>query len=469
MSATPAQVGELSVAQTAQLKDAIMVRLREIDTYADDSLTEYVMVLLGNRHGPAKIMSELEDFLSPMVVEQFVDWLFKRCQELRTSSVAPKPTASDQQVSTNLSGRQQRLFARALQDATGTRIKSDDREGVSTNERAPGRLQSREARFGHISRSRIRTPSPIHLRSRRKSRSPSPPSARRRHGRVERGATDRSRSPRPVYYKSISSRRESSRNYEPQAGRPRLVDRLGKVVDARELLSSSRTVSRGVFNVDDDLETRMSIGGERRLSASDLSSNENRLVRCSYWPHCKAGDTCEFAHPSEPCKHFPNCKFGDKCVHIHPVIPCKFQGRCQNPQCNYQHSSPAVTVGKSFSTANNPFHPPSAIPCRFFPNCKNTSCPFLHPTTTPCKFAENCLRPACPFFHPANRSLASKALVNAPCRYGKTCSKPDCPFQHSVSSSPQSISGSLASLSNGESAMADIQSIKPDRSVSIAL
>lgn len=458
MPSTPSQVGELTVSQTTLLKDSITTRLREIDAYADDSLTEYVLVLLANRHGPAKIMAELEDFLSPMVVEQFVNWLFKRYDEAKSTS-GPANTAPSGLETNNpmVLGRQQRLFARALQDVTETRMETEEettadvKSSLRHGERAPERIRSREARFGPTTRSR--SPSPMARRHHHRSRSPLPRRARGRGRADGASSSGRSKSPRPIFYQSISSRREESRSYHADDRRSSILDRLGKVKDARQLLSSSRASSRGVFHVDDEVEHRPASGRDQRLSSSALTAtSETKLVRCSYWPHCKAGDACEFAHPSEPCKHFPNCMFGDKCIYIHPVIPCKFQGRCQNPHCNYQHSSPAVASGKSFVIANNPFHPPSAIPCRFYPNCKNASCPFLHPNTTPCKFAENCQRPACPFFHPASRTLASKAFVNAPCRYGKSCSKPDCPFQH-LQPSPMSF---------GEGVMTDKQNTMPD-------
>lgn len=100
---------------------------------------------------------------------------------------------------------------------------------------------------------------------------------------------------------------------------------------------------------------------------------------------------------------------------------------------------------QSFAVANNPFQPPSAILCRFYPNCKNANCPFVHPSQTACKFGESCQRPACPYLHPEGRVLKGKAFVNAPCRYGKGCTKLDCPFQHAPS--PTAVSGASGAVS----------------------
>lgn len=427
MSGAPSTVFGLSVTQTEALRVAVRNKISKIDAYADASLTDYVMVLLANRHGQEKVMSELEDFLSPMLVEEFVQWLFNKCEELSKE----KPAVGERSVlrttseNANIERGGQRLFERALRKVEPSRM--DKFEETKSNEM----LDSRGKRFGATSR---RSRSPRQRGSR--SKSPGRKGQNRRRG---------SRSPAPVvkHYNSLNSR--LGEELESRGGRRHGSRRRGfpeeDVLDARELLSGRRRTpnQRTVRRLD---EARMDISDR-----SPLAVEEMKKTRCSYWPNCKAGDSCPYAHPSEACQHFPNCVFGDKCVNLHPAIPCKFQDRCTNPNCNYQHSSPA-TMGKAFATANNPFIPPSAIPCRFYPNCKNTSCPFLHPSNTACKFGEKCLRPACPFSHPEGRVLACKAFVNAPCRYGKNCAKTDCPFQHITS--PMHLVAEPSSLSSME-------------------
>ncbi|CAG5136412.1 unnamed protein product [Candidula unifasciata] len=134
--------------------------------------------------------------------------------------------------------------------------------------------------------------------------------------------------------------------------------------------------------------------------------------RCKFWPACAAGSSCEYHHPTAHCKTFPNCKFGDRCLFIHPN--CRFDSKCTRPDCPYTHTSrrPAlasathvIAIPKShfvFSTvppkSNFAGHPSSQGICRFFPNCHNMNCVFMHPK--PCKFGLACKSPACPFFHP---------------------------------------------------------------------
>lgn len=146
-------------------------------------------------------------------------------------------------------------------------------------------------------------------------------------------------------------------------------------------------------------------------------------VKCAFFPNCRSGDACPYYHPTRPCVFFPNCSHADRCTFIHPSIPCKYQASCTKPLCNYTHTK---------STA-------SMILCKFYPNCVNANCPFVHPIETPCKFGLACQNASCPFKHPEGRSLTAKAKIFSPCIYGRACAKPGCPYQHpppAESSSP---------------------------------
>uniref|UniRef100_A0A182MQ21 Zinc finger CCCH domain-containing protein 14 n=1 Tax=Anopheles culicifacies TaxID=139723 RepID=A0A182MQ21_9DIPT len=155
------------------------------------------------------------------------------------------------------------------------------------------------------------------------------------------------------------------------------------------------------------------------LSAVALSGAEgktNKLVsggslkeRCKYYPNCRQGDACEFLHPSTPCKAFPSCKFGDKCLYLHPM--CKYDQTCHRLDCNFMHSKSASAATSSGLSA-----PPiasSVVPvqnyksiiakplppvCKFYPNCVNSQCQFLHPKM--CRFGKHCVNKIeCNFYH----------------------------------------------------------------------
>ena len=79
----PAKVADLSTVQNSVLKRAVEKKLYELDSVSDETLADYVMVLLANKHGREKVLNELEDFLGPMVVESFVEWLFAYVEELK--------------------------------------------------------------------------------------------------------------------------------------------------------------------------------------------------------------------------------------------------------------------------------------------------------------------------------------------------------------------------------------------------
>ena len=130
--------------------------------------------------------------------------------------------------------------------------------------------------------------------------------------------------------------------------------------------------------------------------------------RCKFWPACVAGSECEFHHPTTHCKTFPNCKFGDKCLFIHPN--CRFDSKCTKPDCPYTHTSkrPNLSSGAALIAIPKsqapfklmkPYSDSQQTICRFYPNCHNVNCYFVHPK--PCRFGMSCLSPNCPFYHPA--------------------------------------------------------------------
>uniref|UniRef100_A0A182JUK8 Zinc finger CCCH domain-containing protein 14 n=1 Tax=Anopheles christyi TaxID=43041 RepID=A0A182JUK8_9DIPT len=152
------------------------------------------------------------------------------------------------------------------------------------------------------------------------------------------------------------------------------------------------------------------------VSLAGLEGKNNKLVgggtlkeRCKYFPNCRQGDACEFLHPTTPCKAFPSCKFGDKCLYLHPM--CKYDQTCHRLDCNFMHSksgSPSTSGGLSAPPLASSVVPVqnyktiSAKPlppvCKFYPNCVNTQCQFLHPKI--CRFGKHCgNRIECNFYH----------------------------------------------------------------------
>ncbi|KAJ1528891.1 hypothetical protein ONE63_007260 [Megalurothrips usitatus] len=128
--------------------------------------------------------------------------------------------------------------------------------------------------------------------------------------------------------------------------------------------------------------------------------------RCKFWPSCKNGDKCEFHHPSVPCKLFPNCKFSDRCLYIHPN--CRYNTGCTRTDCPYTHSVPRSGLSSTTTGTTCGSHlgnQPIKQACKYFPNCSNLSCPFIHPTV--CKFGTHCTKPKCQFIH-SDKGLITK-------------------------------------------------------------
>lgn len=139
-----------------------------------------------------------------------------------------------------------------------------------------------------------------------------------------------------------------------------------------------------------------------------------RRKRCTFWPKCKSGDSCNYHHPSVPCRNFRKCSFGaDNCYFVHPT--CKFNASCTRANCPYAHTSRQrrqPTIPIIVQPVNVPVFQPRFVPpsggrkkqakkqtCRFFPQCHNMDCPYEHPKM--CRYGVGCHSKAtCPFSHP---------------------------------------------------------------------
>ncbi|CAG8592972.1 17974_t:CDS:2, partial [Acaulospora morrowiae] len=100
-------------------------------------------------------------------------------------------------------------------------------------------------------------------------------------------------------------------------------------------------------------------------------------------------------------------------------MPCKYGIECGQTKCRYSHPSPANLI----------------TPCKFYPNCKNPVCPYLHmdysnepvaKVPTPCRNGNLCTRTNCLFMHPWDMEMDA----NIPCKYGYECRRPDCAYSH---------------------------------------
>lgn len=191
-------------------------------------------------------------------------------------------------------------------------------------------------------------------------------------------------------------------------------------------VTSSKSLSS---NISDTAREDEEIVKKKKLTTEKISEN------CKFWPSCQNGATCKYQHPSVTCSKFPNCKFGDKCAYLHPK--CKFDTKCNRFDCPFSHSLSRSTLPPPPLILPSP--PPTAPttvpviptatpvvryrpPCKFFPTCKNMSCPFSHPK--PCRFGISCTKkPFCTFYHPplpkqnqlrwkADKSLTSEDAAN---------------------------------------------------------
>uniref|UniRef100_A0A182PS70 Zinc finger CCCH domain-containing protein 14 n=1 Tax=Anopheles epiroticus TaxID=199890 RepID=A0A182PS70_9DIPT len=231
------------------------------------------------------------------------------------------------------------------------------------------------------------------------------------HRDRDRGARSREenrapqRSPTPDSDDRSSKRKESRREWEREGGERR---------DGREARQKSpgkkikKLESSRKFDDIPPLLSAVALPGADGKN-NKLGGGGTLKERCKYFPNCRQGDACEFLHPTTPCKAFPSCKFGDKCLYLHPM--CKYDQTCHRLDCNYMHSKSAAS-----SASGGLLAPPlasSVVPvqnyktisakplppvCKFYPNCVNSQCQYLHPKM--CHFGKHCANKIeCNFYH----------------------------------------------------------------------
>ncbi|ORX47558.1 hypothetical protein BCR36DRAFT_371621 [Piromyces finnis] len=126
------------------------------------------------------------------------------------------------------------------------------------------------------------------------------------------------------------------------------------------------------------------------------------------------------------CVFWPNCAKQDECKFWHPKELCKKFPNCQdNDKCLYIH--PQVPVTATYPKVNSylnypnamPLAPqvPIAIPCKYGIHCTKVNCPYLHNTPTM----------VTPGVDPT-KIEDTRSLI--PCRFYPNCLNANCPFYH---------------------------------------
>jgi hypothetical protein len=101
-------------------------------------------------------------------------------------------------------------------------------------------------------------------------------------------------------------------------------------------------------------------------------------------------------------------------------IMCKFNQTCSRADCPYAHQGPYSTPHIAVDTS---------VVCSFGVRCTNKNCASRHPSPAKkvedmkqadCRFGANCANTFCLFKHPDKKA----------CRHGADCTVPECPFWH---------------------------------------
>jgi hypothetical protein len=94
-------------------------------------------------------------------------------------------------------------------------------------------------------------------------------------------------------------------------------------------------------------------------------------------------------------------------IAVDTSVVCEFGVRCKNIKCVGRHPSPAKK-----------FEEMSKADCKFGPTCQNPHCPFKHPTAPPCRNGADCTEEGCAFWHNP-----------VTCKYPE-CTFVACPYKH---------------------------------------
>lgn len=139
-----------------------------------------------------------------------------------------------------------------------------------------------------------------------------------------------------------------------------------------------------------------SAGDDMTMDMGEGKSDPAETI-CKFNLKCTKAD-CPFAHQS------PAAPQG---VSIDVQDVCSFGAACQNRKCVGRHPSPAQRKQHASETD-----------CKFFPNCTNPQCPFQHPSMPLCRNGADCTQEGCKFTH-----------LKTMCKYNP-CMNPKCPYKH---------------------------------------
>ncbi|KAF9328792.1 hypothetical protein BG006_008086 [Podila minutissima] len=473
---------QLGTPQETELSALILAKLIDFGWPDNDTLANFIVVMVANEKTKEEITSELND------TSEFSEWLFDHLTAVTTSSEAQQAQVLPQQPSPQIqraedleeamdtsSSRKFTSEARPPGRLLKNAISSATRSDPAPSRQAPSRvygerrqeardrsispIRSRELTKGRDTDDRIRFRRTSEERSRDEARiaarlgpmNDHNTGRRGRQGRddrLENRARDKSWDDRSDYHdrrnrgNPVKTREQALRDIER---------RLGPRADSRD--RSNRRSSYG--------------SNHREPSYEQEEIDDVKPARCKFWPNCTQGDLCQFWHPKELCPLLPNCpSTADSCYYVHPLAEptaeqlaaaarqallqsmrptngtgnalqnsgalgssteCKFGARCTRPDCMFRHSERE-----------------SKQPCRFFPNCTKPNCPFYHPPygeslsngtvdandnvtrlSTPCKFADLCTRAGCHFTHPRDGDASNVPL----CKFNP-CTRQGCTYRH---------------------------------------
>ncbi|KAF9297991.1 hypothetical protein BGZ74_009583 [Mortierella antarctica] len=452
---------QLGTPQEKELSALILAKLIDFGWPDNDTLANFIVVMVANEKTKEEITSELNDIL-PGQASEFSEWLFDHLTAATTSSEAQQAQVLPQQPSPQI---QQAEDLEEAMDTSSSRkftsearppgrllknaISSATRSDPAPSRQAPSRvygerrqeardrsispIRSRELTKGRDTDDRIRFRRTSEERSRDEARiaarlgpmNDHNTGRRGRQGRddrLENRARDKSWDDRSDYHdrrnrgNPVKTREQALRDIER---------RLGPRADSRD-----RSNGRSSYG-----------SNHREPSYEQEEIDDVKPARCKFWPNCTQGDLCQFWHPKELCPLLPNCpSTADSCYYVHPLAePTAEQLAAAARQALLQSMRPTNGTGNALQSSGALG---SSTECKFGARCTRPDCMFRHSereSKQPCRFFPNCTKPNCPFYHPPYGESLSNGTVDANdnitrlpihCKFGDLCTRAGCHFTH---------------------------------------
>ncbi|KAF9213111.1 hypothetical protein BGZ59_005887 [Podila verticillata] len=469
---------QLGTPMEKELSDLVLAKLTDFGWPDNDTLANFIVVMVANDKTKEEITSELNDIL-PGQASEFSEWLFERLAaatspevlqaqvpqqqppqiqqaEDRFDSEEPMDTSSSRKFTSEA-----RPAGRLLMNAISSATRSDPAPSRQAPSRVYGekRQESRDRSISPIrSRDTKRHDTDERIRFRRtneeRSRDEARIAARLGPANDEHGSNNNNNNNnnntgrlrgRLGRESRLEDNRSRDRSWDDRSDYHDRRNRGNNPVKTRE--QALRDIERRLgprADHDNRSNGRSSHAYNNREPSYEQEENDDvKPARCKFWPNCAQGDLCQYWHPKELCPLLPNCpSSADTCYYVHPLAEPTAEQMAAAARQALLQSMRSTTNGTGNALQSSGALGSTTTECKFGARCTRADCMFRHSereSKQPCRFYPNCTKPNCPFYHPPYGENLSGATMDTndnitrlpiQCKFGDMCTRQGCHFTH---------------------------------------